>query len=100
MSDNELLAMIKVDLGLTVTNYDERLLQYIAGAKKEIAREGAEIKPEDIDHCNLIVMYAAWMWRNRDTGTGMPRMVRYALNNLVLSQKMAGEKTTGGGTDD
>lgn len=90
MTDNDLLAMIKVDLGLTVTNYDSRLLQYIEGAKEEIEKEGAIIDTAQIDHCNLIVMYAAWMWRNRDTGTGMPRMVRYALNNLVLSQKMAG----------
>ena len=98
MTDNEMLAMIKVDLGMTVTNYDTRLLQYIQGAKKEIAREGAVIDAANIDHCNLVVMYAAWMWRNRDTGTGMPRMVRYALNNLILSQKMAGGATgeTGG----
>lgn len=89
MSDNDILAMLKVDLGLTVTNYDERLIHYIDGAKAEIAREGAELDMTNIDHCNLVVMYAAWMWRNRDTGSGMPRMVRYALNNLVLSQKMA-----------
>lgn len=90
MSDNDILAMLKVDLGLTVRNYDERLVHYIGGAKAEIEREGAELDMTNIAHCNLVVMYAAWMWRNRDTGSGMPRMVRYALNNLVLSQKMAG----------
>ena len=90
MSDEQLLAMIKVDLGMTVTNYDDRLLQYIAGAKKEIEREGADLDVSDIDHCNLVVMYASWMWRNRDTGSGMPRMIRYALNNLILAQKMSG----------
>lgn len=98
MTDNEILAMAKVDLGLTVSAYDKRLLQYIAGAKKEIQREGAALDMTDIDHCNLVVMYAAWMWRNRDTGSGMPRMIRYALNNLVLSQKMA--KDNGGGEAD
>lgn len=90
MTDKELLAMLKVDLGLTTRRYDERLVQYINSAKKEIEREGALLDMSDIDHCNLVVMYSAWMWRNRDTGSGMPRMVRYALNNLVLSQKMAG----------
>ena len=90
MSDTEVLAMLKVDLGITVTNYDERLTQYIRGAKVEIEREGARLDMNNIDHCNLVVMYTAWLWRNRDTGSGMPRMVRYALNNLVLSQKMGG----------
>lgn len=90
MSDTEVLAMLKVDLGITVTNYDDRLEKYIRGAKVEIEREGARLDMNNIDHCNLVVMYTAWLWRNRDTGSGMPRMVRYALNNLVLSQKMGG----------
>lgn len=82
--------MLKTDLGITATVYDERLKQYIETAKVEIAREGATLDLANIDHASLVVMYAAWMWRKRDTGEGMPRMIRYALNNLVLSQKMNG----------
>lgn len=35
----------------------------------------------------LVVQYASWMWRKRDTGEGMPRMVRYALNNRIFAEK-------------
>ena len=32
-------------------------------------------------------MYAAYLWRSRTTGEGMPRMLRYALNNRLFSRK-------------
>jgi hypothetical protein len=37
----------------------------------------------------LVVMYAAWLWRKRDNMEGMPRMLRYALNNRIFQEKMA-----------
>lgn len=85
----DLLVALKIDLGITVNNYDERLTQYIAEAVTQITREGATIDLETDG--NLIVMYAAWLWRKRDSGEGMPRMLRYALNNRVFSEKLGGE---------
>ena len=80
--------MLKVDLGITTTAYDQRLGQYITAAKAEIEREGTTLT-DSVDDANLTVMYAAWMWRKRDSGEGMPRMLRYALNNRLLSEKMS-----------
>lgn len=86
-----LLAMLKTDIGITATAYDERLKQYIQTAYKNIKAEGAQsLNVENIDDAQLVVMYAAWMWRRRDSGDGMPRMVRYALNNRVLGEKARG----------
>lgn len=83
-----MLTMLKVDLGITTDAYDERLNQYLASAKSMIGREGVfldETAPEDMQ---IIVMYAAWLWRRRDAGEGMPRMIRWALNNRVFGEKM------------
>lgn len=91
MTDTEILQMLKVDLGLTKSTYDARLVMLIDAAKAEIRREGARLDLSRIDHANLVVLYAGWLWRRRDTGAGMPRMIRYALNNLVFEQKMGGE---------
>lgn len=86
-----LLAMLKTDIGITATAYDERLKQYIQTAYKNIKAEGAQsLNVENIEDAQLVVMYAAWMWRRRDSGDGMPRMVRYALNNRVLGEKARG----------
>ena len=46
---------------------------------------------KDIEHVQLVVMYAGWQWRKRDTGEGMPRMVRYQLNNLIIHQHIGDE---------
>lgn len=86
-----LLSMLKTDIGITATAYDERLKQYIQTAYKNIKAEGAQsLDVEDVEDAQLVVMYAAWMWRRRDSGDGMPRMVRYALNNRVLGEKARG----------
>lgn len=90
MSDNDLLTMVKTDIGISTTAYDTRLAMLVSAAKEEIGREGATLDLSDIDDCNLVIMYASWLWRRRDTGDGMPRMVRYALNNRVLAEKMNG----------
>lgn len=86
-----LLAMLKIDLGITTTAYDSRLAQYIASSAEAIGREGATLNYNDAEDMQIIVMYAAWMWRRRDTGEGMPRMLRYILNNRVLGEQMEAE---------
>lgn len=84
----ELLEMLKVDLGITTTAYDDRLALYIENAQMEIAREGVLLDMTAVSDMQLVVMYAAWMWRKRADGAGMPRMLRYALNNRLFSQKV------------
>lgn len=85
-----ILASLKVDLGnLHTTAYDERLTEIIIASYRMIEREGATLNVSTLDDAQLVVMYAAWMWRRRTTGEGMPTMLRYALNNRVLGEKAA-----------
>ena len=87
-----MLGMLKVDLGISSTAYDSRLGQYLTSAKAEIVREGVSFPTTlGVDDMQLIVMYATWMWKKRETGEGMPRMLRYLLNQRVFSQKMGGD---------
>ena len=88
-----LLTMLKTDLGImSSTAYDARLTQYITSAIAAIRKHGAETisKSNPLD-AQLIVMYAAWLWRSRDTMVGMPDMLRYALNNRVFREKAIGD---------
>jgi len=84
----ELLEMLKVDLGITTAAYDDRLTMYLENAQTEITREGISLNMSAVGDMQLVVMYAAWTWRKRATGDGMPRMLRYALNNRLFSQKV------------
>lgn len=82
-----LLASLKIDLGIKTNAYDTRLTAYLGYAQSAIAEEGITLS-SSLQDDQLTIMYAAWMWRRRDTGEGMPRMVRYALNNRLFAQKM------------
>ena len=86
---DQLLEMLKVDLGImSTTAYDDRLRRYLMTAEDSIRREGAALDFRNPEDAQLVVMYAAWMWRKRDSGEGMSRMIRYALNNRIFSEKM------------
>ena len=92
MTDEQLLTMLKIDIGFTssgATKIDTRLTQLLQAAEKYIIAEGATtLNKNNIDDAQLIVMYAAWLWRRRDTQDDMPRMIRYAINNRVFAEKM------------
>lgn len=84
-----LLAGLKVDLGLTSDAFDGRLLSRLRSAIEWIQAEGVILTDSEGDQ-ELVVMYAAWLWNSRKTGEGMPRMLRYALNNRVFGEKAGG----------
>ena len=90
MDEATMLEMLKVDLGITTAAYNDRLIQYLDSAKDYIICEGIHLDFCIISGYNIVVMYAAWLWRKRDTGAGMPRNIRWALNNRLLSEKIDG----------
>ena len=81
------LEMLKIDLGISTTAYDSRLTQYLTVAHAQIKEEGITLT-DSVSDGNLEVMYAAWLWRKRDSGEGMPRMLRYMLNKRLFAEKV------------
>lgn len=91
MTDAQLLALleaVKIDLGIVTDRYDTRLKQMIQASAEMIREEGATLNFDSYKDCQIVEMYACWLWRRRDTGEGMPRMLRYALNNRIFGEKM------------
>lgn len=91
----DLLSAVKIDIGITTIAYDQRLIQYIKSAYEAISTEGITLDSSRDGDKQLVVIYSAWMWRRRDNGEGMPRMIRYALNNRLFSEKMSEGSTDG-----
>ena len=82
-----LIPALKIELGIVTTLYDQRLYAHLQSAQQAIAREGATLQATPEDDM-LTIQYAAWTWRHRDSGAGMPRMLRWALNNRIFSEHM------------
>lgn len=89
MTQQELMTLLKIDLGIIGTAYDPQLEQLLSAAQSFITREGVTLT-DSVEDAQLIIMYAAYLYRKRATDEGMPRMLRWALNNRIFS---------GGGTD-
>lgn len=85
MEPETLLPLMKIDLGLSSTAFDSRLLDKLSAAIEEIQAEGVTLTDSKRDQ-DLVLMYAEWRWRERISGEAMPRMLRYALNNRVFGE--------------
>ena len=88
MTDADILSLLLVDLGEMFpsearTGY---LQQCIGAAKAFITRKGIALAGT-LEDAQLVEMYAAYLVRKRATTEPMPRMLRWALNNRLFSQK-------------
>ena len=87
MADSDILTILKVDLQIAVNRLDEYLLALIQSARRFITQEGITLS-DSMDDAVLVEMYAAYLYRRRrEENAAMPRMLRYALNNRLLSEK-------------
>lgn len=100
MTNDDLLVMLKSNLEIITDYMDEEakaaknaeLLTYISTSQAFIQREGATLSLEDIGDCQLIVMYASWLYQKRkaQADSPMPRMLRWNLNNRIFAEKLNG----------
>lgn len=87
MVDEEILTALKVDLQISTDKMDTYLVKIIQAAKSYIQTEGIQLTCSTGDGM-LVEMYAAYIYRRRrEENVAMPRMLRWALNNRLFSQK-------------
>lgn len=90
MNNESILSILKMDLKISASQYDGYLMNLIELSKAAIEKEGI-ILDDSIEDGMLVEMYAAYLYRKRkEESNGMPRMLRYALNNRLFSQKARG----------
>lgn len=92
MTQADLLTLLQADLNILSPDATRlaQLQHLIATAIQLISREGATLtEPYSAEDGQLIIMYAAYLFRKRATAEPMPRMLRWALNNRIFSEKAA-----------
>lgn len=91
MTDLERLKLLKLDLQISTTAVDDRLTNMLSAAKGFIKKEGITLDSNDAEDEELVIMYAAYLWRSRSKDDPvMPRSLRWALNNRLFSEKAGG----------
>lgn len=88
MSPDEMLDLLRADLQNPPTTVNSYLQHLLGVAKERITAEGIQLDAKSIDDSNLQIMYAAWLYRARNSPENpMPRMLRFALNNRLFGRK-------------
>ena len=89
------LALLKTDLGYTddsITPEQERyLIHKLEAARARIRKSGIDLNEADYAHLDLLVSYAAYLYRRRDSNDPMPKSLRWALNNAITESVSAQE---------
>ena len=87
MTDTDILTILKTDIQVSSSALDTYLSNIITAARGYIAKEGI-VLADTIEDGMLVEMYAAYMYRRRrEENVAMPRMLRWALNNRLMSQR-------------
>jgi hypothetical protein len=88
MTEQEILVLVKQNLSIMHTAQDEYLASLITTSESSIKEDGITLDLGDAKDVNLVVMYTAYLFRKRaEDNPVMPRMLRYALNNRLFSEK-------------
>lgn len=78
---NEIVELLKLDLGIVSTARDYYFQQLVIAACEELNARGARLNLDKIADKILAADYAAWQYRHRETGEGVPEHIRQRLVN-------------------
>lgn len=78
-----IMPILKADLQIQTNAIDGYLNTLISSAKEFISREGV-LLTDSYEDALLVEMYASYLYRKREEGGEMPRMLRFALNNRIV----------------
>lgn len=94
MTDAQLLVLLKLHLQIRNSDLDDYLNQLLETAKESVGEEGITIDYTRANDCQLVVLYAGWLYLRRLSGEEMPRMLRYKLNNRIFKQAITDRAET------
>lgn len=104
MTAEERLSVAKLNLQRMDTSQDELITHLLLAADYFLKDEGL-VDDGTTEYDYLLIMYACYLFRKRDADTsqgganglfgnhgqtGMPRFLRWAINNMLMKQRTAG----------
>ena len=93
MASEAALNLLKADLGFkTVPNEIKDLMTLrLSAAELALKRDGIEIDENNSDDLLLLVMYASYLYRKRDSGDRKPRMLSDAIHDRQVENATGGK---------
>ena len=102
MTAEDRLTVAKLNLQRLDNSADDLIKHFLQASDLFLQSEGV-VDDETEEYDYLVIMYACYLFRKRDASpandrmfgghgeTGMPRFLRWAINNVIMKQKGSAE---------
>lgn len=85
------LKLLKLDLGIAHSKRDDYFSALLSSVQKELERKGVILDLSAFDDLILLTDYAAWQYRNRESGAVLPNNLRLRVTNRAVKTRAAGD---------
>lgn len=83
----QILKLLKSDLGVSHNKRDEYFNSLLLGAISEIESKGITLNLEEVEDMLLISDYAAWRYRKRTEDIGMSQNLKWRIRNRIVKAR-------------
>ena len=88
LTDGDLLELLKIELNKPASFVEPVLVLKLGAARERIEKHGIMLDMTSYDDAELLVAYAAWLYRLKGEDpekTAMPLMLKRALNDRIIA---------------
>ena len=88
LADGALLELLKIELNKPASYVEPVLVLKLGAARERIEKHGIMLDMTSYDDAELLVAYAAWLYRLKGEDpekTAMPAMLKRALNDRIIA---------------
>lgn len=80
----QVLILVKLDLGISGAKRDDYLLHSISAAKSELDTKGVHLDLDDTADAMLLSDYVAWHYRHRSDNIPLAKNIALRINNRAV----------------
>lgn len=80
----QILILVKLDLGISGAKRDDYLLHFISAAKSELDTKGVHLDLDDAADVMLLSDYVAWHYRHRNENLPLAKNIALRINNRAV----------------
>ena len=88
---DEVLKLLKLDLGISHDKRDSYFIALLESAQMELSRKGIALNLTQADDVMLLSDYAAWLYRKRQEDVPMSNHLNWRLMNRKVRVRAGGE---------
>ena len=83
----QVLILVKLDLGISGDKRDKYLLHAISAANSEFEKKGVHLDLEDAADAMLLSDYVAWHYRHRTENLPLAKNIALRINNRIIRER-------------